>query len=77
MYLFTDLLRGRIKPSRRTLAVLADQHLVSGYEQDGIELWAVIYPLLNFALCGALIWYGSLFGAGGSRFYTSCWPKRS
>ncbi len=37
MYVFTDLLRGRVKPSRRTLAVLADQHLVSGYESDRIE----------------------------------------
>ena len=44
MYVATDLTRGRIKPSPRTLAVLADQHLVSGYQADRIELWAVIYP---------------------------------
>jgi sphingolipid 4-desaturase/C4-monooxygenase len=63
MYVFTDLIRGRLKPSDRTLAVLADQHLVSGYKRDGIEFWAVIYPVLNFTLCGLLIWYGSLYGA--------------
>src|SRR4051812_3014043 len=32
MYFFTDLIRGRMKPSDRTLAVLADQHLVSAYK---------------------------------------------
>jgi sphingolipid delta-4 desaturase len=58
MYLFTDLIRGRVKPSDRTLAVLADQHLISGYHQDRIELWAVIYPILNFTMCGLLFWYG-------------------
>ncbi len=63
LYVFTDLVRGRLKPGSRTLAVLADQHLVSGYQRDGIELWAVVYPVLNFALCGVLMWYGSLFGA--------------
>ena len=52
MYVTTDLTRGRIKPSPRTLAVLADQHLVSGYKADRIELWAVIYPVLYFAMCG-------------------------
>jgi sphingolipid 4-desaturase/C4-monooxygenase len=58
IYLVTDLLSGRMKPSDRTLAVLADQHLVSGYKRDGIEPWAVIYPALNFTMCAALIWYG-------------------
>jgi sphingolipid delta-4 desaturase len=58
MYVFADLIRGRLKPSRRTLAVLADQHLVSGYEADRIETWAVIYPVLNFTMCGLLFWYG-------------------
>ncbi|MFO0898535.1 MAG: fatty acid desaturase [Pirellulales bacterium] len=62
LYLFTDLPRGRLKPSGRTLAVLADQHLVSGYERDGIELWAVLYPLASFAMCGLLAWVGSLYG---------------
>jgi sphingolipid delta-4 desaturase len=62
LYVLTDLPRGRLKPSRRTLEVLADQHLVSGYERDGIELWAVLYPLASFAMCGALAWGGSLYG---------------
>src|SRR6185369_160496 len=51
MYALFDLLRGRAKPSPRTLAVLADQHLVSGYQADRIEMWAVIYPVLNFTMC--------------------------
>ncbi len=63
MYVTTDLVRGRVKPSSRTLAVLADQHLVSGYKADGIELWAVIYPTLYFVMCGLLVWYGALVGA--------------
>jgi sphingolipid delta-4 desaturase len=63
MYFFTDLIRGRLKPSDRTLAVLADQHLVSAYKADRIEMWAVVYPVLNFTLCGLLAWYGSLYGA--------------
>jgi len=57
LYVF-DLLCGRIKPSRFTLAVLADEHLVSGYEKDRISLFAVYYPLLNLAVCGALFWWG-------------------
>lgn len=57
-YFFTDLPRGRIKPSARTLSVLADQHLVSGYQQDRIELWAVLYPIASFTMCGLLVWYG-------------------
>ena len=57
------MIRGRVKPSDRTLAILADQHLVSGYHRDGIELWAVVYPLLNFTMCGLLFWYGAATGA--------------
>ena len=63
MYFFTDLIRGQVKPSDRTLAVLADQHLVSAYKADRIEMWAVVYPVLNFTLCGLLAWYGSLYSA--------------
>src|SRR4029078_6024917 len=50
------------KPTPRALAVLADQHLVSGYQRDGIELWAVVYPLLYFTMCGLLFWYGAAIG---------------
>jgi len=63
IYVATDLIRGRIIPSDRTLAVLADQHLVSGYRRDRIEIWAVIYPILNFTMCGLLFWYGAASGA--------------
>jgi sphingolipid 4-desaturase/C4-monooxygenase len=59
MYLFGSLLLGRLRPGPRTLAVLADSHLVSGYEKEGFQRWAVWYPLLNLALCIAL------FAAGG------------
>lgn len=58
LYLLTDLPRGRLEPSRRTLTVLADEHLVSGYEKDHITKWAVVYPVLCFALYGLLYWYG-------------------
>jgi sphingolipid delta-4 desaturase len=53
MYL-CGLLLGRVKPSERTLAVLADEHLVSGYKKDGAETWAVWYPLINLVVCAAL-----------------------
>ncbi len=69
MYVTTDLIRGRVKPSPRTLAVLADQHLVSGYKADGIELWAVIYPTLYFVMCGLLdVVWRRWSAPGGSRF---------
>jgi sphingolipid delta-4 desaturase len=58
MYVFGSLLRGRLKPSERTLAVLADAHLVSGYKKDGVETWAVSYPLINLAVCAALFAIG-------------------
>jgi sphingolipid delta-4 desaturase len=58
LYIFTSLLRGRLEPTRFTLAVLADEHLVTGYQKQRITRWAVVYPLMNFALCGALIGYG-------------------
>ncbi len=49
-YLFGDLCRGTIRPSDATVAVLADQHLVSGYEKYGLRLWAVAYPLVHLSL---------------------------
>lgn len=52
------MLRGRLKPGPWTLAVLADEHLVSGYKKDRAEIWAALYPLANLALCGALFAYG-------------------
>src|SRR5215475_13297953 len=70
-YVTTDLIRGRLKPSDRTLAILADQHLISGYHCDGIELWAVIYPVLNFTMCGLLFWYG--FASSGLTGGAAVW----
>lgn len=49
-YAATSLVRGRLTPTPLTLSILADEHLVSGYEQDRMTRWAVVYPLLSFAL---------------------------
>ena len=75
-YIGTDLIRGRLKPSDRTLAILADQHLISGYHRDGIEPWAVIYPVLNFTMCGLLFWYGFASSglAGGAAVWAGLKP---
>lgn len=58
LYVFTSLLRGRLEPSRFTLTVLADEHLVSGYEREKITKWAVVYPAVSFLIYGLLAWYG-------------------
>jgi sphingolipid 4-desaturase/C4-monooxygenase len=58
MYVFGSLLRGRLKPGKLTLTVLADKHLVSGYEREGSTGWAVWYPCANLAMCGLLYAYG-------------------
>ncbi|MEX2176989.1 MAG: fatty acid desaturase [Pirellulaceae bacterium] len=58
MYLLGLVFRGRIRPGKWTLAVLTDQHLVSGYQRDRATLWAVAYPCLNLGMCAALAWYG-------------------
>ena len=60
LYVVTSLFRGRLKPTQRTLSVLGDEHLVSGYEKEGIEKWAVIYTVLSFATFGLLVWYGGV-----------------
>jgi sphingolipid delta-4 desaturase len=62
MYVFGSLLRGRLQPGKWTLAALADEHLVSGYERDKITLWAVLYPLINLTVCGLLAAYGAWHG---------------
>jgi len=56
VFYLAGLLFGHLKPSRLTLSILADEHLVSGYEKDRITRWAVWYPLINLAVCG-LLWY--------------------
>jgi sphingolipid delta-4 desaturase len=58
LYAFTSLLRGRLEPTLFTLSVLADEHLVSGYQREKITKWAVIYPLASFVTYGLLFWYG-------------------
>ena len=64
MYVGGSLFRGRLKPGPRTLAVLADEHLVSGYEKDGFERWAVWYPLANLLMCGLLFAFGGWLSVG-------------
>jgi len=64
MYVCGSLLRGRLKPGRRTLTVLTDEHLVSGYEKDGATGWAVWYPLVNLLLCAGLYVYGGWLSVG-------------
>ena len=58
VYAATDLPRGRWKPSDTTLAILADQHLVSGYKKYGIESWAVVVSVDQFG--GPSVFAGSL-----------------
>ncbi len=58
LYVFTSLLLGRLEPNRFTLAVLGDEHLVSGYQKEGISKYAVVYPVVSFAVYGLLFWYG-------------------
>lgn len=45
-----DLLTFRTDPSDRTLAILADHHLISGYRRYRISHWGVIYPALSIAM---------------------------
>jgi sphingolipid delta-4 desaturase len=62
VYVVTSLLRFRLQPTDTALKVLGDTHLVSAYKKQGIEKWAVIYPLLSFVIFGALMWYGYWVG---------------
>ena len=58
MYLCGVVFRFQLTPGPRTLSVLADEHLISGYDRYGTKAWAVVYPLLSFLLVGALIYFG-------------------
>ena len=68
------LFLGHWKPSPRTLAVLADQHLVSGYAKDGCETWAVWYPLVNLTTCAVLFlvggWQSVVYLLASQAFFT-------
>ena len=74
MYVGSSLLRGRLKPGKLTLTVLADEHLVSGYEREGFTFWAVWYPLLNLAACAALLaiggWKSIVYLLASQTFFT-------
>ena len=50
--------RRTTEPSDRVVAILADEHLVSGYEKYGVKRWAVVYPLLSLALVAGLFLIG-------------------
>jgi sphingolipid delta-4 desaturase len=50
--------RGTTEPSDLALAILADEHLASGYKRYGVKRWAVAYPLLSLALIAALFLIG-------------------
>jgi sphingolipid 4-desaturase/C4-monooxygenase len=58
LYVCTSLLRGRLEPTPFTLSVLADEHLISGYQRDRITRWAVVYPAASFLVYGLLYAYG-------------------
>ena len=54
IYFVTAVSTLRLKPSDLAVAVLADEHLVSGYDKYRIRSWAVLYPLLHLSLLAAL-----------------------
>ncbi len=56
VYAVTALYYRRLKPGDFALAILADQHLVSGYKRYKIEMWAVTYALASLAMIGGLFW---------------------
>lgn len=58
-FYFVGLFVGQWKPSKTTLAILADDHLVSGYNKSGTAFWAVVYPFVN------LVFLGTMFGVMG------------
>lgn len=63
---------GRFSPGPRTMAVLADVHLVSGYQKYRFPFWAVAYSLLSIALfVGVFLvagWNGVLYLLASAAF---------
>lgn len=57
-YAFSVLFTFRIRPSDMATAILADQHLLSGYDNYRIRGWAVTYPLLSLTLLISLFLLG-------------------
>ena len=74
LYSATSLLRGKLQPTDFTLAVLSDVHLVSGYKQGKIALWAVVYPLMAILMTAGLLvfcgWKSILFLLMAQVFFT-------
>ena len=60
-----DLMRFRTSPSDATLSILADEHLVSGYRRNHLELWGVAYAALSILMLVALF----LIGGWGAILY--------
>lgn len=58
IYAVTAVFTRRLRPGDLALAVLADEHLVSGYDKYQIRGWAVLYPILGFGLLGVLFFFG-------------------
>ncbi len=58
VYLCELPFRRKLEPSNRAVAILADAHLVSGYERYGIKGWAVVYPLLSLSVTVAIVLVG-------------------
>ncbi len=51
-------LRGHLNPDDKAMAILADEHLISGYDRYKLRHWAVWYPLLSLVMVGTLVWLG-------------------
>ena len=58
VYLVTSLATLRLRPNDASLAILADEHLISGYDKYAIRGWAVVYPLLSLSLLTVLFLVG-------------------
>jgi sphingolipid delta-4 desaturase len=57
VYAVTAVFNRQLKPNDFTLAILADEHLVSGYKKYKLESWAVTYPLASFAMMFAIYYF--------------------
>lgn len=62
VYVVTALIKFQLKPSDAALAVLADEHLISGYDRYRIRGWAVVYPVLALGLLVAVFLFGGWQG---------------
>lgn len=58
VYFVTALFTLRLSPNDTALKILADEHLISGYDKYGTRRWAVAYPLMSLMMLGGLYLYG-------------------